>query len=734
MTDDSLPIDTSNTSDTSDLNDPGDPGDPGDPQRRYQALEKDTPEVLQWQTDQDRVARDALHGSPCFESFEALLRPAFADVLSFHAPRKVQGTWFARVVPPGATQPVVTVAEAAADGAVGEARVIFDLASLGQPDALLQDLQPSPDGKRVLLIIGSGDGSMRTTVRIIDAQKEPTAACRDFTVIGPVSMPVWKPDGSGFLYTGLPLGVDPASLPPAPGLRIFEQLLDDALTRTVLPLHHDHPVVAARVSTDGRYAFLNEGQGAVHPAYLRRLEVSRAPTDVDGPSQWVRSGAWGDAQGWVPFLDESHGRVKGTIVGDAFIAVTNDGAPRGRLVSIPLASARDHATWRELLPEGEAVLVSVTPAGGRLVLGESFEGRARLRVLSMEGRVEGIVPIDPDGAVGKFAFGFVTGLIDDLVWAGGDDLSFVYSSLTQPPVAYRYDVVAERLDAFQPASARLDGLTLTAARTPGLPAVALLAGPSSDSSAPAVTYRVMSGDDGTDPRPTIVTGYGGFNVHWLPCWSNLAAAWVKAGGRWVHAHLRGGGEFGDDFWQDGRMARKSHGFEDLFAVIDDLTRRGLCTAEQLGVFGASNGALLVGAAIAFRPASIAAGVAQVPIVDVLGCARDPGTLTIVRSEFGDPLAEEDALWMRAWSPFHHLPTGQRLPALLADAGLQDTTCPPWHARKLVAAVRAKGAEGSGPVLLRVREGVAHNVTNAALAIERDAETLSFFARQLGLAP
>ncbi|WP_077035782.1 prolyl oligopeptidase family serine peptidase [Pelomonas sp. KK5] len=654
-------------------------------------FEEDTPEVLQWQREQDRLARESLHAGDAFERLDALLRPGYVDLQAFHAPRPVRGRWFHRRVPAGAALPLISVSETAE--AAG--RVLIDLASLGLPGATLGDMQPSPDGRRVLLTLDPGDGTMQTLVLLVDADGD--APPLRLSVVGPVSMPCWLPDGGGFLFAGLPLGVDVSALPPAPGLRIIEQRLDDeALTRTVLPLSHMHPFAVPQVSADGRHAFVCEDQTSLHPT-------------------WIRSLPDGD---WQPFLDAGFGRVKGTVAGDEFIAVSNEGAPRGRLVAIPLATARRRDTWREILPAGEGVLVSVTPVGGKLVVGESLEGNARLRVVWPNGTVEHALAIPAEGAVGKFAYGFVTGLIDELVWADGNEISFVHSSLLQPPQAWRYDVRTGRLAALDSAGLAPQGSTLTTQRTPDRHAVA---------------YCVLRAADTGLPAPTIVTGYGGFNVHWLPCWNSMAAAWVAAGGVWVHAHLRGGGEFGEDFWRDGRRENKANGFADLFAVMDDVVRQGITTPAKLGLFGSSNGSLLVSAAFARRPDGFGAGVAQVPIIDILGCGRDPATLNIVRAEYGDPLGEADATWIRGWSPLENLPEAARFPALLADAGAIDMTCPPWHARKLVAAVAGGGAAGSGPVLLRVREGAAHNVMSVALHIERDAETLAFFAQQLGLA-
>jgi prolyl oligopeptidase len=235
--------------------------------------------------------------------------------------------------------------------------------------------------------------------------------------------------------------------------------------------------------------------------------------------------------------------------------------------------------------------------------------------------------------------------------------------------------------------------------------------------------------DGT--APVVVTGYGGFNVPWLPAYSVLAAAWTELGGVWVHTHLRGGGEQDAEFWHAGRMHRKQGTFDDFFAVLEDLRANGAVDGERVGVWGSSNGGLLVGASVTQRPELVRAAVAQVPILDLMQCRKDPGTIGIAMADYGNPDDPTDAPVMHTYSPYHRVRQGTAYPAVLLDAGANDPTCPAWHSRKTAAALQEASTSGQR-VLLRVRQGGGHNQMTPQAWVDRDVEELTFLADELDL--
>jgi prolyl oligopeptidase len=412
---------------------------------------------------------------------------------------------------------------------------------------------------------------------------------------------------------------------------------------------------------------------------------------------------------------------KGSFVGDEFWAITDDTSGWCRLVAIPVATHADTSTWRELVPAVPGTKLSaVTPCGSRVALAVVRDGVMQLEVLDREGERVGQVALPGEGAFGKTGVGHLMSIMGDVVIADGDGCVFVHSTFDRAPGVYRADLLTLQVDVLvAPRHVQTDRLT----------EVRRTAGPR------GVVYRVVRKQDtpldGT--APVIVIGYGGFNVPWLPYYSAMAAAWTELGGVWVHTHLRGGGEGDKEFWHAGRMQRKQGTFDDLFEVIEELHARGEAVPERTGGWGSSNGGLLMGALVTQRPDLVRAAVLQVPILDLLQCRKDPGTIGIAMADYGNPDDPVDAPVLHAYSPYHQVKQGTPYPAVLLDAGATDPSCPAWHSRKTAARLQEATTSGNR-VLLRVREGSGHNQMTSDKWFERDVEELVFLADELGLGP
>jgi prolyl oligopeptidase len=212
------------------------------------------------------------------------------------------------------------------------------------------------------------------------------------------------------------------------------------------------------------------------------------------------------------------------------------------------------------------------------------------------------------------------------------------------------------------------------------------------------------------------------------------AAFVHSGGALVLPCLRGGGEFGERWWQGGRMAGKRQTFDDLFAVAEDVVARGIASGDRLAMWGASNGGLLAGAAVALRPDLFTAVFAAVPVLDMMHIMRDPFTAEASRSDYGDPADPAMAPVMFAYSPYHNLRDGVAYPATLVAAGENDVRCRPWHSRKFVARLEQANA-ATTPALLRMWTSTGHGTGRTARSdVAQTAEWLGFLMRHLGMAP
>lgn len=650
----------------------------------FRWLEDDRdPAVVEWQAKADARAVAELKASPHRAAVEAAVKATFVDLFTFGAPQRFGETWFRGVLPVGGSHTVLEVS----DSPGGGGRVLVDPAVYGE-GATLGLWQPSPDGSLVLVGIDS-DGPLHHRVLKV----EDGALVRDLGAPPNMALAAWAPDGSGF-YSQVAAMKPGADGQRRPGTEIIWQPLDGEAVAQNLEL--DHPLGWPVISPDGRWLMVLCDQTGPRPRWVKRL----------------------DGGDWVRVLPDSSAMYKGAIVGDEYWAITDDQSGWCRLVAIPLDTPNDPSTWRELVAAREGTkLASITRCGDHAALSTIEAGTMRLRALDLTGADLGEVELPGKGGFGKFGLGFIMAILGDIVAPDGDGCTFVHSSLTRGPGAYRADLATRRLEQLITPTPVLKDRVLEQFSADG---------PNGE-----VLYWVMRKAstplDGT--APFIVTGYGGFNAPWIPAYSAFGAAWSELGGVWVHAHLRGGGEQDKDFWHAGRMHRKQGTFDDYYAVIGDLHARGFAVPEKTGVWGSSNGGLLVAATLVQRPELIGAAIAEVPVTDLMEIRRDPATLGICMADYGNPDDPADAPHLHAISPYHHVRQGRRYPPLLVDAGAHDITCPPWHSRKFAAAVQDASASNHR-TLLRVREGAGHNQMTTDLAIARLVEELTFFCDEL----
>lgn len=651
----------------------------------YRWLEDDAaPEVIDWQEAADAVTVNELAGSPHHPTVEAAVQACFEDLLDNWAPQRHERRWFRTILPPGRT---ATVVETAASPE-GPGKLVFDPGEFGAEARTLL-YTPSPDGERVLVQFSVG-----AAIRYLLVDTDSGVMARDFGVLLAPTMIAWRKDGSGFFHRRLALRqADGGQISPVSEL-VWQPVEGEAEQQQVTL---DDPAAWPVVSSDGRWVAAMVNQGAPRPLWVRRL-------DIDGE--------------WRPFLSSEGPMYKGVFVGDAFWAITDDTSGWCRLVSIPMDTVGDLATWRELRSANEETkLGSITRCGDYVALTTVEAGVMRLRSLDLEGRELGEAPLPGDGAFGTFGLGHILMIASDVVVPDGDGCILVHSALDRGCGVYRVDLANLWVQTLQPPAHRLNDRVMDYIPFEGPNGLA--------------PYRVMrkasTALDGS--APILFYGYGGYNLPQVPHYNSLAAAWTELGGVWVHAHIRGGGERDTAFWQEGRMERKQGAFDDFAAIIEDARSKGWAPLERTGIFGTSNGGLLVGATVTQRPDLVRAAVAQVPILDMIQCRKDPVTYNTILVDYGDPNDPADALRLLDYSPYHNVRPGVSYPALLCDAGADDTATPPWHSRKMTAAVTEATVSGHR-VRLRVRRGAGHNTMTADQAIERDVEELVFLWDEL----
>ena len=236
----------------------------------------------------------------------------------------------------------------------------------------------------------------------------------------------------------------------------------------------------------------------------------------------------------------------------------------------------------------------------------------------------------------------------------------------------------------------------------------------------------------TGDVPTLLTGYGGFNVSRTPLYSSGAAAWVEAGGLYALPNLRGGGEYGERWHRAGMLGNKQNVFDDFHAAAEALIERGWTRPQRLAISGGSNGGLLVGVALTQRPDLFAAVACAVPLLDMLRYQN----FRIARfwiAEYGSAESADQVGWLRRYSPYHNVRAGVRYPPVLFTTAEGDSRVDPMHARKMAALMQAQSEDPNALVLLRVDRDAGHGIGKPLdKQVEDFADQYGFLASQTGL--
>lgn len=651
----------------------------GDP---YRWLEEDSDEALSWQERQNAFAEEHLRSWPGYRKLCESIGPHFASMLVF-APIRGGQHWFWMAVEENGV--VIRVAEELRT--VG--RVLVDPNSLSIERPSLDWFYPSPDGRYVAFGLSEG-GDEQSVLHVVETDGGRVLPERiPHTSFAKVA---WLPDSSGFYFSG---GVA-RDTEQADKFIFFHRPGHEPLSEPE-PVRVREEYLQPQISPDGRYLAVLPSEIEPRPDYLKDLA--------------------GDGE-WRPFLRDEEGVFIGVFVGDSYVAITTDGAPRGRLVEIPIAGGTDRSTWRELVPESEAVLRSVSVVGGKLVLAELVDARSRIRILSLDGLVEEVLELPGEGTANVNGVWWGHVIIDPMVESGDDEFTFTYGTYTKSPSVYRYGMRSRRLELIREPEIALDDMTVEQLSCVGQDGA-------------DVTFWTVRRTDGSQPAPALIYGYGGWNIAFLPVYLGIFAPFVEAGGTMVFPNLRGGGEYGWDWWQAGRLARKQTTYDDLYAVAESLIAKGMTTSDRLAVAGASNGGLLTGVAATQRPDLFRAVVSQVPLLDLMRYTQDSYTGECTE-EYGDPRKPEEVAWGYSYSPYHNVREGTAYPATLIVCGEEDIRCPPWHGRKTAARLQ-HATTSKAPILLRVWPGAGH-LAGILGEPEKSAEWVGFVMRQLGMKP
>ncbi|HEY4765440.1 MAG TPA: prolyl oligopeptidase family serine peptidase [Candidatus Sulfotelmatobacter sp.] len=594
-------------------------------------------------------------------------------------------------------QPVLYVR----DGLNGADRVLVDANKLAADGTIALDwFQPSDNGKYVAYGT-SPSGSEMSTLHILETK---TGAILHDTIERTRAASIaWKLDNSGFYYTRYPkkgdvpdgqemynrhvyyheIANDPEDHPEDSDPLIFGQGRDA----------EDWPNVS--LSNDGLWLLINVAQGwTKSELFLMDVKAGTPPTRVTNGKNFLYSAE---------------------VYNHKLFITTNEDAPRYR-VFVADAGNYDREAWKELIPQSDAVLQGTAVFGGKLFAQYEQNASSQLQLFDLQGKKLDDLLLPAIGTV----FG-----------SGGrwnrNELFYGFQSFTFAPSIYRYDLK--------------DGSTSLWTKVDA---------PSLDPAAYEVNQEWFHSKDGTrvpmflvhkkgvqknGHNPTLLTGYGGFNLSLTPTFSRTAYLWMEHGGIYAVANLRGGAEFGEDWHRAGMLDKKQNVFDDMIAAAQHLISEKYTDKNHLAIQGGSNGGLLMGAMITQRPDLFRAVVCQVPLLDMIHY-QDFQIAKLWIPEYGTSENAEQFKWLYAYSPYHHVKAGAEYPAILFMTADTDTRVDPMHAKKMSALMQSEAKNGTShtrPILLRIESKAGHGAGKPVTKqIEEFTDVYSFLFWQLGV--
>jgi len=453
-----------------------------------------------------------------------------------------------------------------------------------------------------------------------------------------------------------------------------------------------HRYVSGYTSEDGRYLFI----GAMVSTSGNKLYVKDL-TKPDSPL--VTALAHTDSDTWV--IDN---------IGSTLFLSTNLNAPNKRVVKVD-ASKPQPEHWKDVIAETDHVL-RVSTAGGNLFAHYMVDAISKVKQYDMQGQLIREIALPDIGS----AHGF-EGKDDD------QEVYFTFTNYKTPGTSYKLDIESGKSAVYHQSAAPFDSEQFESKQ---------VFYPSKDGTKVPmiVTYKKDTPLDGS--APTILYGYGGFNVSLTPSFSPSRAAWLELGGIYAVANLRGGGEYGKAWHNAGTQMQKQNVFEDFIAAAEYLIDKGYTSSDKLAINGGSNGGLLVGAVMTQRPELFKVALPAVGVLDMLryhtftsgaGWAYDYGTAEQSKEMFE---------YLKNYSPVHNVKAGVAYPATMVTTGDHDDRVVPAHSYKFAAELQAKQA-GNQPTLIRIETDAGHGAgTPTHKVIDLYADMYSFALFNMGV--
>jgi len=655
----------------------------------YRWLEDpDAPETQAWVEAQNRLTFDFLSSSPAWEAIKARLARLW-DYPKYSVPWKEGDRYFFWKNDGLQNQSVLYMQK----DLESEPVVVIDPNLLSEDGTVsISNLALSKDGSLMAYgLSASGSDRQEIKIRQVDSGEEYDEVIRwcKFASIA------WNHNNEGFYYDRFP---EPGTVPREDENnynRVFWHSLGTSQQDDLLIYERPEEKelnFSPSITEDGRYLLLyvSHGTDPKNRIYYREVES-------DGP--------------FIHLLDEAdalYAPIEN--IGTVFYFHTDLDAPRGRIIAIDTENP-DRKNWKEIVSQQEDVIQFVHMVNNQLVVAYLHDAHHRLKIYDLDGTFVREIELPAIGSIAG-----LSGRRQDTAMFLG------FTSFLFPTTIYRYDFQTAELTQFRGPGIDFD--------PSGYETRQVFYHSKDGTRVPMfLTHRKGIRLDGSNP--TLLYGYGGFNISLTPGFSVSRLIWLERGGVLAVANLRGGNEYGEEWHQAGMLQKKQNVFDDFISAAEWLIENGYTRPSRLAIQGGSNGGLLVAACMVQRPDLFGAVLCQVPVADMLRFHRfTVGHYWI--PEYGSPENPDHFPFLYAYSPLHNVREGVAYPPTLITTADTDDRVVPSHAKKFAATLQAADA-GKNPILLRVETKAGHGGGKpTSKAIEEQADIYAFLWKVLGL--
>jgi len=393
--------------------------------------------------------------------------------------------------------------------------------------------------------------------------------------------------------------------------------------------------------------------------------------------------------------------------------LTNNQSPLYRLVGIDMNNP-GRENWVDIIPEDEKnVLESATLAGGKIIASYIKDAYNSANVYELDGTLRHEVSIPGIGSIGEFR-----GKMKD------NTAFYSFTSFNYPATIFKYNIAENLSEVFYTPEVDFDAEAYETKQ---------VFYPSKDGTSIPMFIVHKKGLDLDGTNPTLLYGYGGFNISETPSFSTTRAVWLEQGGVFALANIRGGGEYGEAWHKAGTIFHKQNVFDDFIAAAEYLIDQKYTSRKRLAIYGGSNGGLLIGVVINQRPELFAVAIPMVGVMDMLRFQK----FTIGRYwtvDYGSSDDPEEFKYLLGYSPLHNISSDKDYPAVLVTTGDHDDRVVPAHSFKYIATLQEK-YKGKNPVMIRINTDAGHGAGKPTdMAIQEYSDIWAFIYKNIDFTP